>query len=141
MLRLTWFKYTYGQPRAGNMALSVAVSKQGKNYRYDFGSDPKIRRHIWFLEKLMVNRITHTNDIVPQLPWESIKSLCFGKCENYYHISPEYWISTGLGNNVSAYKVVEGYETNKAGNAGGNFKINIIAHIQYFQTNMVSSNI
>lgn len=107
--------YTYGQPRAGNMALSVAVSTQGKNYR-----------------------ITHTNDIVPQLPWESIKSFCFGKCENYYHISPEYWISTGLGNNVSAYKVVEGYETNKAGNAGGNFKINIIAHIQYFQTNMYS---
>jgi hypothetical protein len=59
---------------------------------------------------------------------------------NYYHISPEYWISTGLGNNVSAYKIVQGYETNKAGNAGGNFKPNIIAHIQYFQTNMVSLN-
>jgi hypothetical protein len=90
---------------------------------------------------LTASRITHTNDIVPQLPWESIKSLCFGKCENYYHISPEYWISTGLGNNVSAWKVVQGYETNKAGNAGGNFMPNLVAHVQYFQTNMVSSNI
>jgi len=59
--------YTYGQPRAGNKALSEAVTAQGQNYR-----------------------VTHTSDIVPKLPPESPNG------EGYLHISPEYWISDGL---------------------------------------------
>jgi hypothetical protein len=90
------------------------VTKQGKNYR-----------------------ITHTADIVPQLPWESIgSSICFG-CEPYVHISPEYWISSGLGNKANTYKVLNGY-SNYSGNAASSFQLNVIAHIQYFQPNMVS---
>lgn len=54
----------------------------------------------------------------------------------YKHISPEYWISDGLGNKKDKIKVVEGLSSNE-GNAGtGQLKFNIVAHIQYFQTNM-----
>jgi hypothetical protein len=54
----------------------------------------------------------------------------------YKHISPEYWISDGLGNKKEKIKVVEGLNSNE-GNAGtGQMKFNIVAHIQYFQTNM-----
>jgi hypothetical protein len=106
-------QFTYGQPRAGNKALSLGITAQGNNYR-----------------------VTHTTDIVPQLPWESISSLCGSNCESYYHISPEYWISSGLGNNVSTYKVLEGI-ANYTGNAASGFSPNIVAHLQYFQTSLV----
>jgi hypothetical protein len=54
----------------------------------------------------------------------------------YKHISPEYWISDGLGNRKEKIKVIEGLSSND-GNAGtGQMKFNIVAHIQYFQTNM-----
>jgi hypothetical protein len=55
------------------------------------------------------------------------------------HISPEYWIEDGLGNNVKNWKKIEGLASYD-GNAGTGFlKFNIIAHIQYFQQNMVSA--
>lgn len=54
----------------------------------------------------------------------------------YKHLSPEYWISDGLGNKKDKIKVVEGLSSNE-GNAGtGQMNFNIVAHIQYFQTNM-----
>lgn len=59
-------------------------------------------------------------------------------CVEYFHISPEYHIRSGLGNNVATYQVLEGID-NCSGNAGNNFYLNIVAHIQYFQTNMVSA--
>jgi len=109
------YLYTYGQPRAGNVELSSAVSNSGVGKTF---------------------RITHTSDIVPQLPWESIgNSVCIGNCEPYVHISPEYWISTGLGNKAEQFKVLQGY-SNYEGNAASGFSVNIIAHIQYFQPNM-----
>jgi hypothetical protein len=103
--------YTYGQPRAGDNVLSQYITDQGNNYR-----------------------ITHTSDAVPKLPPGPddipLISLVSGA---YYHLSPEYWISRGLGNDVTAYKGLANYN----GNAGtGELDFNIIAHIQYYETNM-----
>ena len=104
-------QYTYGQPRAGDEKLSQYVTDQGKNYR-----------------------VTHTSDAVPKLPPEA--GLTGGITGYYRHISPEYWISDGLGNNLTNFRVIEGLTSND-GNAGtGQLKFNIVAHIQYFQTNM-----
>lgn len=114
-LQLTSSQYNYGQPRAGNMALSEYVTKQGKNFR-----------------------VTHTSDIVPRLPWKSVAILALDK-DIYGHISPEYWITDGLGNNPKNYKILEGNQ-NYDGNAANSWgKFNIVAHIQYYQTNMVSN--
>ncbi|KAF2667983.1 hypothetical protein BT63DRAFT_457286 [Microthyrium microscopicum] len=71
-------------------------------------------------------RITHTNDAVPKLPPES---------GTWKHISPEYYISTGLGNKASTYEVIDGFSNSWKGN-GGTYTPNIIAHIQYYSTNM-----
>jgi hypothetical protein len=61
-----------------------------------------------------------------------------GSDDPYTHISPEYWIEDGLGNQLKNWKVLEGYD-NYDGNAGtGILNANILAHIQYFQQNMVS---
>jgi len=93
--------------------LSEYVTKQGKNFR-----------------------VTHTSDIVPRLPWETATAI-IGDKDIYAHISPEYWIIDGLGNNPQNYKILEGNKNNK-GNAGNSFaKFNIVAHIQYYQVNMV----
>jgi hypothetical protein len=86
----------------------------------------------------MMIRITHTDDIVPQLPWESIDRFLCPLCTPYYHISPEYHITSGLGNNPNNYKVYEGY-ANYSGNAANKFVPDIVAHIQYYQVNMVSN--
>jgi len=103
--------YTYGQPRAGNEALSKYITEQGNNFR-----------------------VTHTSDAVPKLPPED--GLTGSKTGIYRHISPEYWISDGLGNNPEKIKIIQGFTSND-GNAGtGQMAFNIIAHIQYFQTNM-----
>lgn len=99
------------------MALSEYVTKQGKNFR-----------------------VTHTSDIVPRLPWESVAVLALDK-DIYGHISPEYWITDGLGNNPKNYKILEGNQ-NYDGNAANSWgKFNIVAHIQYYQTNMVSNGL
>ncbi|KAE9974558.1 hypothetical protein EG328_003775 [Venturia inaequalis] len=101
--------YTYGQPRAGDEILSQYITNQGQNYR-----------------------ITHTSDAVPKLPPEGSAATT----GVYKHLSPEYWISDGLGNKKDKIKVVEGLSSNE-GNAGtGQMNFNIVAHIQYFQTNM-----
>ena len=104
--------YTYGQPRVGNDVLSQLVTDQGNNYR-----------------------ITHTDDGVPKLPPEEVPVVdTFTGV--YRHISPEYWISSGLGNDITAFRKLEGL-SNYEGNAGtGQLNLNIIAHIQYFQTNL-----
>jgi len=104
--------YTYGQPRAGNEKLSQWVTAQGKNFR-----------------------VTHTSDAVPKLPPEDglTGSLMTGV---YRHISPEYWISDGLGNKPENIHVLEGLSNNNGNTGTGQMKFNIIAHIQYFQTNM-----
>jgi hypothetical protein len=99
----------------GNNILNDFITKQGKNYR-----------------------ITHTTDIVPQVPWETAGAQTCKANEPYGHISPEYWISKGLGNDPNAYKVLEGFN-NYEGNGASKFKLDVIAHIQYFQVNMVSS--
>lgn len=56
----------------------------------------------------------------------------------YKHISPEYWISDGVGTKPEKIMVLEGL-SNENGNTGtGLMKFNIIAHIQYFQAQMYS---
>jgi hypothetical protein len=72
-------------------------------------------------------RVTHTSDAVPKLPFEWM---------GYKHISPEYWISDGLGNKVDTIKVLEGISNNNGNTGTGIMKFNIIAHVQYFQPNM-----
>lgn len=57
-----------------------------------------------------VNRVTHTNDIVPRLP-----PMSFG----FSHSSPELWITSGNDVTVttSDIEVIEGIDST-AGNAG-----------------------
>jgi hypothetical protein len=80
-------------------------------------------------------RVTHTSDAVPKLPPEySPISMLTG---NYYHISPEYWISDGVGMKIENIKGPLLGMSNSNGNSGtGQMKFNIVAHVQYFQTNM-----
>lgn len=122
--------YTYGQPRVGNEVFSAAVTAQGKNYRYVPNAS------LDCISRLTIYSVTHNADIVPQLPWETIKTMfpC-DKCDDYTHISPEYHITAGLGNKAETYRVFEGLK-NYEGNAKNKFKPDIIAHIQYFQSNM-----
>ena len=54
----------------------------------------------------------------------------------FKHISPEYYISDGLGNRASTYQIVEGNSNSIKGN-GGTWTPNIVAHIQYYSTNML----
>ncbi|KAE9973372.1 hypothetical protein EG328_004434 [Venturia inaequalis] len=75
-LRKNGFKvdlYTYGSPRVANEDLAVQLTLQAPSMGSNY-------------------RVTHLNDAVPQLPpqW-------FG----YKHISPEYYISSNTGQNVS----------------------------------------
>lgn len=80
-----------------------------------------------FISKQKTNyRITHTNDAVPKLPPE---------LGTWKHISPEYYISNGLGNKANTYQIIEGNSNSVKGN-GGTWTPNIVAHIQYFSTNM-----
>jgi lipase (class 3) len=108
--------YSYGQPRVGDEVLSAGISAQGNNFR-----------------------ITHTTDIVPQLPWETIATsgLPCPDCRAYAHITPEYHIMSGLGNKLETYKIHEGIK-NYDGNAGSKFNLDIIGHLQYYQANIVS---
>ena len=103
--------FTYGQPRAGNEAFSKIVTEQaGGNFR-----------------------VTHTSDAVPKLP--PMKGPANSLYGAYSHISPEYWIRKGFGNDGNI-AVLQGFNNNK-GNAGtGQLKFNILAHIGYFQRNM-----
>ncbi|KAB8068796.1 Alpha/Beta hydrolase protein [Aspergillus leporis] len=61
---LTVDLYTYGQPRIGNLELAEHITNQNKGGNY---------------------RVTHTDDIVPNLPPKLI---------GYHHSSPEYWITS-----------------------------------------------
>jgi hypothetical protein len=105
--------YTYGQPRAGNKALSEYITKQsGGNYR-----------------------VTHSSDAVPKLPPLGGR-LITEKTGSYVHISPEYWIPKGLGNDGNI-TVLPGL-VNTLGNTGtGQKKFNVLAHLQYFQPNLI----
>lgn len=62
--------YTYGSPRVGNAAFANYASSTSQGSIY---------------------RITHLNDPVPQLPPGG--SLAW--LTNYYHTTPEYWLSDG----------------------------------------------
>jgi len=95
--------YTYGQPRAGNEQFSKWFSEQKGNYR-----------------------ITHTTDPICNAPPQ-------GGPGGYRHISPEYWIKSGYGNENNIV-VLEGL-ANKNGVASTS-GMNILAHIGYFQRNM-----
>ncbi|KEY67829.1 hypothetical protein S7711_04967 [Stachybotrys chartarum IBT 7711] len=70
-------------------------------------------------------RVTHVDDPVPRLP-----PMIFG----YRHISPEYWLSTGDGDNlefaVGDVIVCQGISTTGC-NAGTNVGLNIPAHLNY----------
>jgi predicted lipase len=108
--------YTYGQPRVGNPALSTFVVNQTPHLGENF-------------------RITHGNDPIPQLPpmGPSPLSTWVGP---YDHISPEYFIPSGVGNDGNI-TILEG-DRNVKGNAGYRNKFpNILPHLQYFQTNLV----
>jgi hypothetical protein len=78
-------------------------------------------------------RVTHTADAVPKLPPEGgpLAMLSGG----YAHVSPEYWISEGTGMKTDKIKVLEGIK-NANGNSGTGMPFNVVAHVQYFQTNM-----
>jgi hypothetical protein len=79
-------------------------------------------------------RVTHTSDAVPKLPPEGGP---LGALSGYYkHISPEYWISDGVGMIKENIKVLEGLSNNDGNTGTGQLKFNIVAHVQYFQTNM-----
>jgi hypothetical protein len=79
-------------------------------------------------------RVTHTSDAVPKLPPEGGP---LGAVSGYYtHISPEYWISDGVGMITENIKVLEGLSNNEGNTGTGQMKFNIVAHVQYFQTNM-----
>jgi predicted lipase len=68
--------YTYGSPRVGNEAFANFVSSTSQGSIY---------------------RITHLNDPVPQLPPGG--SLAW--LTNYYHTTPEYWLSGGSYDTVN----------------------------------------
>jgi hypothetical protein len=76
-------------------------------------------------------RVTHTSDAVPKLPPE----VGLGGGE-YKHISPEYWISDGVGTKPEKIMVLEGLSNNNGNTGTGQMKFNIVAHIQYFQAQM-----
>jgi hypothetical protein len=79
-------------------------------------------------------RVTHTSDAVPKLPPEGGPlALLSGP---YRHISPEYWISDGVGMKIENIKVLEGLSNNYGNTGTGQLKFNIVAHVQYFQVNM-----
>lgn len=79
-------------------------------------------------------RTTHTSDAVPKLPPEG--GPLGAMSGNYKHISPEYWISDGVGMKIENIKVLEGLSNDNGNTGTGHMKFNIIAHVQYFQTNM-----
>jgi hypothetical protein len=56
----------------------------------------------------------------------------------YKHISPEYWISDGVGTKPENIIVLEGLSNNNGNTGTGQMKFNIVAHIQYFQAQMYS---
>jgi triacylglycerol lipase len=96
-------QYTYGQPRAGNEQFTQWITNQGGNYR-----------------------ITHTSDFICNLPPETGYGV-------YRHISPEYWIKSGYGQENDIVKIEGLSNRNGVGSASG---MNILAHIGYFQRNM-----
>lgn len=69
-------------------------------------------------------RVTHIDDPVPKLPPHDL---------GYVHISPEYWIQSGNGVEVTPadISVVEG-DYNEAGNSGTDFTLDVDAHTWYF---------
>ncbi|PYH90100.1 lipase [Aspergillus ellipticus CBS 707.79] len=94
--------YTYGCPRVGNYELAEYITSQGSGENF---------------------RVTHLNDIVPRLP-----PMLFG----YSQPSPEYWITSGTGDSVTAadIEIIEGINST-AGNAGEATE-SILAHLWYF---------
>ncbi|PWY92235.1 triacylglycerol lipase precursor [Aspergillus heteromorphus CBS 117.55] len=94
--------YTYGCPRVGNYELAEYITSQGSGANF---------------------RVTHLNDIVPRLP-----PMLLG----YSHPSPEYWITSGTLDAVTAddIEIIEGIDST-AGNAGEATE-SILAHLWYF---------
>jgi predicted lipase len=105
--------YTYGSPRVGNdmFANYVSSTSQGSIYR-----------------------ITHLNDPVPQLPpGGSIAWLT-----NYYHTTPEYWLSDGTATTVnygiSDIKVCEGINTQGCAESVFMWDCDVFSHGYYFDS-------
>lgn len=96
--------YTYGSPRVGNAAFAEFITKQeGGTYR-----------------------VTHFNDLVPQVPTEWFK---------YQHVDPEYWLADGPTDRIN-YDVND-IKTCSAGNRddcnAGTWPGNRASHGFYFQ--------
>ncbi|RDL39227.1 uncharacterized protein BP5553_03567 [Venustampulla echinocandica] len=96
-------KYTFGQPHIGTVDINNYIQSQapakGNNYR-----------------------VTHFNDIVPQLPPHFL-----GDWDHFY---PEFWINLKSGNvGATNVKVVQGSLYSTAGNEGATTGRGIIADI------------
>ena len=102
----TKVKATFGQPRVGDVATSQYITNQAPAKGNNY-------------------RLTHTNDPVPRMPFEAM---------GYVHISPEYYISSGIGatpgvEDISTYQGL----TEKKGNAAWLFT-DMFAHGWYFNS-------
>lgn len=91
--------YTYGCPRVGNEALAEYIEDQGTLYR-----------------------VTHTNDIVPTVPWLYTQSF------------PEYWITSGNDATVTAtdIEVVQESGSKDGDENTEGVVLGIAAHLHYF---------
>lgn len=92
-------QYTYGCPRVGNEALAEYIEGQGTLYR-----------------------VTHTNDIVPTVPWLYTQSF------------PEYWITSGNDATVTAadIEVIQKSESKDGDEEAEGEGLGITAHLHYF---------
>ena len=108
-------QYTYGQPRLGSRDISLYIQSQAPSRGNNF-------------------RVTHTNDIVPQIPPRDLEP-------EWDHYFPEFWIFTDTvpvpENDI---KRVDGSLTSTAGNEGDTsglgFVVDVLtgikAHSTYF---------
>jgi hypothetical protein len=104
--------YTYGSPRVGNAAFANYVSSTAQGSTY---------------------RVTHLSDPVPHLP----PGANMAWLTNYYHTTPEYWLSDGSYSTVdyglADIKVCEGINTQDCAGSVQMWECDILAHGFYFQ--------
>ena len=96
--------YTFGSPRVSGPTLASFVSNEGSGSIY---------------------RVTHVDDPVPRLPPTNL---------GYVHVSPEYYISSGIGVTPTPADITEFIPSDDLrGNAGNNpFALTVNAHGWYF---------
>jgi predicted lipase len=109
-VRLNCDIYTYGSPRVGNAAFANYASSTSHGSIY---------------------RITHLNDPVPQLPPGG--SLAW--LTNYYHTTPEYWLSDGsydtVDYNCGNIQVCTGINPLECAESIALWETNILSHAFY----------